>query len=590
MANKLIKHLTFPESNDKYEFVVKAENIEYDENNVISEQSFTSNNNNLVGLRGYYWSYMKSETVNVSDGEGGTITEPRYQFQLSLSQTETVLPKEDIIWEKNKSYITIVNDKHYDSCAVIKSIDNINKTVSVAQKDFPFSERVIMDENELDWDDYGIFVADMPTAGEVDLGKYTTAIGENNVVSERAATAIGRQNVVQGKYGVALGRGNIIKVYAGVATGAFNTIEAEALYSNADGLQNTVTAPIAHAGGSNSKAAKDGADADGYKCEAYGEWSLARNYKTKATAPYAVALNEETEAGGKSSLATGLGTKTTDTAQTAVGKYNHSTSSYLFMVDMGTSDTDRKNAMVVRKDGIVDMWGHRIYNLANAVVDTDAVNLRMLNAGLAEKAPAGYGLGEIGGDYVENINIVRNGWYRITPSTIGGIGNFALVRVDAEDERSVHQTAYSGHATSAGFIVMKRMCYDGAWGEWEYENPPMILDQKYRTTERVNGMPVYVKLVNCGRLPNNDSISVDIDANIKINLIADHELFICYLGNTDLLYYEKSQHENITTDIEYNYYPNEDGSFTSDFFVNINTTANMSGWLSVLFVKWTEIE
>ena len=103
-------------------------------------------------------------------------------------------------------------------------------------------------------------------------------------------------------------------------------------------------------------------------------------------------------------------------------------------------------------------------------------------------------------------------------------------------------------------------------------------------------MPVYVKLVNCGRLPNNDCISVDIDTNVKINLIADHELFICYLGNTDLLYYEKSQHENITPDICYNYYPDEDGGFTSDFFVNINTTANMSGWLSVLFVKWTEIE
>lgn len=122
-------------------------------------------------------------------------------------------------------------------------------------------------------------------------------------------------------------------------------------------------------------------------------------------------------------------------------------------------------------------------------------------AALAEKAPAGYGLGETGGVYVENINIVRNGWYRITPSTIGGIGNYALVRVDAQTESSVHQTAYSGMATSTGFIVMKRVCFDGSWGEWEYENPPMVVGNEYRTTERFEGRPVYAKAIRFGNLP-----------------------------------------------------------------------------------------
>lgn len=300
------------------------------------------------------------------------------------------MPKEDIVWEKNKSYITIVNDKHYDSCATIKSIDNINKTISVAQKDFPFSKRVIMDENELDWDDYGIFVADMPTAGEVDLGKYTTAIGENNVVSERAATAIGRENIVQGKYGVALGRGNIIKAYAGVAIGAYNIIEADALYSSADGLQNTVTAPTAHAGGYQSKATEAYAHAEGHTTEASGvashsqgretvasgAYAHAGGYKTTASGESSTAFGVNTIAEGRASLASGLGVKATRSNSTWFGQYNDPKNNHIFGVGLGGSDTNRANAFVIETSGNANFFKHRATNIADAVVDTDAVSLK----------------------------------------------------------------------------------------------------------------------------------------------------------------------------------------------------------------------
>lgn len=37
-----------------------------------------------------------------------------------------------------------------------------------------------------------------------------------------------------------------------------------------------------------------------------------------------------------------------------------------------------------------------------------------------------------------------------------------------------------------------------AWGEWEWENPPMTSGVEYRTTERLNGKPVYTTYFNIG--------------------------------------------------------------------------------------------
>lgn len=46
-------------------------------------------------------------------------------------------------------------------------------------------------------------------------------------------------------------------------------------------------------------------------------------------------------------------------------------------------------------------------------------------------------------------------------------------------------------------------------GTKEWVNPPMIPGVEYRTTERHNGSPVYVKYINIGTLPASGSISVE---------------------------------------------------------------------------------
>lgn len=49
-------------------------------------------------------------------------------------------------------------------------------------------------------------------------------------------------------------------------------------------------------------------------------------------------------------------------------------------------------------------------------------------------------------------------------------------------------------------------------GVTEWINPPMAVGTEYRTTERYNGKPVYVKLVNYGTMPNNTQKSISVSA------------------------------------------------------------------------------
>jgi hypothetical protein len=52
--------------------------------------------------------------------------------------------------------------------------------------------------------------------------------------------------------------------------------------------------------------------------------------------------------------------------------------------------------------------------------------------------------------------------------------------------------------TSSGVNIQRTMSA-GAWGTWEYINPPMAVGTEYRTTERWMGKPVYAQLVSLGQ-------------------------------------------------------------------------------------------
>ena len=55
---------------------------------------------------------------------------------------------------------------------------------------------------------------------------------------------------------------------------------------------------------------------------------------------------------------------------------------------------------------------------------------------------------------------------------------------------------------SADATVYERQYYSSTWHEWECVNPPMVVGEEYRTTERYMGKPVYTKLIYCDVLPD----------------------------------------------------------------------------------------
>lgn len=122
-------------------------------------------------------------------------------------------------------------------------------------------------------------------------------------------------------------------------------------------------------------------------------------------------------------------------------------------------------------------------------------------------APAGYGLGNTSNMQTlvnwGGINDVANnpGWYKVA-FPLNSLSNWTL-RVDTDGTNifQEYKAVYNGNE-----IIMHRTCADGAWGEFEWENPPMIPGVEYRTTERRNGKVVYTKLIDCGIAANGAKI------------------------------------------------------------------------------------
>lgn len=132
---------------------------------------------------------------------------------------------------------------------------------------------------------------------------------------------------------------------------------------------------------------------------------------------------------------------------------------------------------------------------------------------LSGKAPAGYGLGKTAYDTnagtLANIDTyVENGWWRFDAvgvyDAIGVIANHSVLRVDAG--RTIVQTLFLSWCDAV--VTRIKIETESAWRDWEWVNPPMVVGTEYRTTERYNGKPVYVKAISCGAMPNATTTKV----------------------------------------------------------------------------------
>ena len=157
------------------------------------------------------------------------------------------------------------------------------------------------------------------------------------------------------------------------------------------------------------------------------------------------------------------------------------------------------------------------YNALNVEYDqlypaTKIENVDGLDTALQNKAPAGYGLGEkygvdITGSTGDANNAKYNGWYTTNDSTANLPTKLPYIAckegtiLTAVRGAQVKQTFFDNNY---GFVATRIGNADtGAWSDWEYVNPPMLIGVEYRTTERYLGKPVYVKAVSIDGLPNN---------------------------------------------------------------------------------------
>lgn len=300
-----------------------------------SEGSFACGRDDVAGLRGYYFNQIHLPTNTI---------------WLSTSQDEVVAPT-NFTWKKG-DVVSFTNGKPYDDCSTITNIMDYRespdpvknkRTILIFVDELPFTEIQQFPESDKDFGDYTVCVHAKPTEGEVDIGKYAIAVGDENKANCRNGVALGRNNVVTGQYGFASGRDHVVTGYAAKATGEDNV--------------------------------------------ASGWWSDAGGYKTKATGKRSFTRGSSTEASGDHSSAFGEGTKALGYAQTVVGTYNEVDNAPLFAVGVGTQDANgmitRKTAFSVRPAGHICAHNNVIYDVLPAPWnETSAVNLEQLKNAL----------------------------------------------------------------------------------------------------------------------------------------------------------------------------------------------------------------
>lgn len=189
--------------------------------------------------------------------------------------------------------------------------------------------------------------------------------------------AYGDHSHVEGQDNLALSNGAHAEGYSTAALGSDShtegwTTTASGAYAHAEGGSTTASGKGSHAEGYNTTASKDYSHAEGNSTTASGNHSHAEGSGTEASAWQSHAEGHSTKAKGNRSHAEGSGTETHNLAEHAQGSFNKSTESTdkskatQFSIGIGTSDTNRKNAVEVKGNGDVYIIGVGGYDGTNS--------------------------------------------------------------------------------------------------------------------------------------------------------------------------------------------------------------------------------
>ena len=147
--------------------------------------------------------------------------------------------------------------------------------------------------------------------------------------------------------------------------------------------------------------------------------------------------------------------------------------------------------------------------LSGAVADTVEQTLGSITPDKIGAAPAGFGLGEtVKWIYAPETlaDYIHSGFYSWSSGVSDAPFSAGSMIVIKRSAGYAFQVAFRDDIKKTEMAVRKLTA--STWGEWEWINPPMETGVEYRTTEKYNGKPVYMKLVDFGALPNNASKDV----------------------------------------------------------------------------------
>lgn len=194
-------------------------------------------------------------------------------------------------------------------------------------------------------------------------------------------------------------------------------------------------------------------------------------------------------------------------------------------------------------------------------------------------APAGYGLGANlfrQGPHLtslEQLNTAtKTGWYSLfaSPSTINNITfDCAVVEVISYIDGRTTQKLYPITNNLSNNTMLIRHSWNDALGEWDCENPPMVVGVEYRTTKRWQGATVYTKQVYFGYLPNGSTSTVGHGISGFTHLVD--------IGIASNKTYESIEHNSGISQIVVN---------TTDITVVTNT--NLSGYNAYFTLEYVK--
>lgn len=156
-------------------------------------------------------------------------------------------------------------------------------------------------------------------------------------------------------------------------------------------------------------------------------------------------------------------------------------------------------------------------------------------------------------------------------------GNGGYADIYSRDDKGNNASCTIVHYavwTAGKIVIALKQKTDGVWYPWEYLNPPMELGVEYRTTERYQGKPVYVKTVDFGALPSASRKSVAHGASNVDKIISTYGFETNGTAVFNIPQYASAG------DFVF--------CFAGEELIYVDTGGDLTGWSANVIIKYTK--